>query len=94
MKPQKVIAIIEAEALRFTAESAASIIQWLDLPGRCCHPAAVNPATGVLEHGFLMIPTPLGGRRAELGDWVVRLSNGAMWPCEPNHFEQVYQAAT
>lgn len=90
--PQTFVATIKADAIRFTAESAATIIQWLDLPGRCCHPAAVNPATGVLEHGHLMIPTPLGWRRAELGDWVVRLPTGAMWPCTPEHFEQVYKA--
>ncbi|WP_156296828.1 hypothetical protein [Mycobacterium paragordonae] len=77
IKPQRYIATVEAEALRITSASAATIVEWLGLADRCCFPAEVNPNTGAVEPGYLLIPTPIGNVRADLGDYVVRLSGGA-----------------
>ncbi|WP_301150384.1 hypothetical protein [Mycobacterium simiae] len=77
IKPQRYIATVEAEALQLTSASAAKIVDWLGLADRSCFPAGVNPATGADEPGYLLIPTPIGDVRADLGHYVVLLSGGA-----------------
>lgn len=91
IKPDKYIATVEAEALQLTSASATTIIEWLGLADRCCFPAGVNPITGADEPGYLLIPTPIGEVRADLGDYVVLLSGGAAWPCKPEVFTQAYR---
>lgn len=59
MTPQQFIATIEADAMRCAPESAASIIQWLTLPDRCCPRAEGDPDTDATHRAFLIIATPL-----------------------------------
>ncbi|MDP7739527.1 hypothetical protein [Mycobacterium paragordonae] len=91
IKPDRYIATVEAEALQLTSASAATIVEWLGLADRCCIPAGVNPATGADEPGYLLIPTPIGDMRADLGDYVMQLSGGAAWPCKPEVFTAAYR---
>ncbi|BDB44646.1 hypothetical protein Mkiyose1665_41550 [Mycobacterium kiyosense] len=91
IKPDNYIATVEAEALQLTSASAASIVAWLGLADRCCFPAGVNPITGAEKPGYLLIPTPVGDVRADLGDYVVLLSGGAAWPCKPEIFTAAYR---
>lgn len=91
IKPDKYIATVEAEALQLTSASAATIVEWLGLADRCCVPARVNPVTGADEPGYLLIPTPIGDVRADLGDYVVLLSGGVAWSCKPEVFTAAYR---
>jgi len=41
---------------------------------------------------FINIKTLEGGRRASLGDWIIKGVNGEFYPCKPDIFEKTYEA--
>jgi hypothetical protein len=44
------------------------------------------------DHGiFLVIPTPEGLMRANLGDWIIKGVKGEYYPCKPDIFEATYE---
>lgn len=40
---------------------------------------------------YLIIPTPEGNMRANIGDWVIRGVAGEFCPCKPDIFEATYE---
>jgi len=43
---------------------------------------------------FGIIPTPEGNIRANIGDMLIRGVEGALYPCKPDVFEQMYEEVT
>jgi hypothetical protein len=79
---------VEIEAIEFTGENHAEIEQ-----------AFLGLATETVFHWDsarikprLCISTPEGVMTAAPGDWIIRTSNGAFYPCEADLFAATYEA--
>ncbi len=76
------------EAMRFDGSNAGDIVGWLG-PALCektISPSSLRPA--------LMITTPEGSERAEVGDWVVKAQDGAAYSLKPSAFNARFEPAT
>lgn len=64
------------EAAQFTGESALEVIEWAGIPDSKCFPAGENFVTGEPEDGYVVITTPRGDERVDLGYWIIRDARG------------------
>ncbi|MBS0233304.1 MAG: hypothetical protein JSR99_07435 [Proteobacteria bacterium] len=79
----------EIEAMLFDGANARDIIGWLgeDLCG------TATPAPGVsTTPDALIITTPEGGRRADVGDWIVKGRDGSAYPMKSLIFISKFEA--
>lgn len=79
-------------AVRFTGTPAADrIIRWAGSP-------SVRPVFGDKENPSvataLKIKTLEGTMRADLGDWIIRGTQGEFYPVKPAIFEALYEAVS
>ena len=42
---------------------------------------------------FIVVPTPEGEMRAEIGDWIIQGVKGEFYPCKPDIFEATFEPA-
>lgn len=45
------------------------------------------------REGSCAIKTPEGTMRASIGDWIIRGTEGELYPCKPSVFERKYEPA-
>lgn len=41
---------------------------------------------------YLIIPTPEGSMRVDVGEWIIKDENGSLYPCTQERFEAEYEA--
>lgn len=46
-----------------------------------------------IENGQLTILTLEGEMKCSIGDWIIRGIKGELYPCKPDIFEKIYEAA-
>lgn len=74
--------IVEIEAVRLPVDSAPS---WLA--------DAMDAGTVALyRDGHAAIITLEGTMTAQYGDWIIRGTEGELYPCKPSVFERKYEA--
>lgn len=76
---------LEIEAMRFDGSNAGDIAGWLG-PALC--ERTMNPSSSLPT---LLITTPEGSRRAEVGDWVVKSQDGAAYSLKPFTFDAKFE---
>ncbi|OHU47303.1 hypothetical protein BKG82_27005 [Mycobacteroides chelonae] len=76
------------EAAQFTGDTALAVIEWAEIPSSRCFPAGENLATGEQENGFVVITTPRGDERVELGHWIIRDNAGQFDQMTAQDFNQ------
>ena len=76
---------VVVEARQFSAESCADICQWMGIEhndvGRC---GLDTP---------LIIHTLEGELFAQVGDWIIKGTQGEFYPCKPDIFAATYEPA-
>lgn len=88
MKYRKKPVVIEA--MQFTDESKDQCFAFVTCNKYAsfdCHerPEADNPV--------LIIQTPEGNMKAEIGDWIIQGVKGEFYPCKPDIFAATYEPA-
>ena len=73
--------VVIYEALQLTAENESELVEWC---GGTLSKARHNWTA-------IDIPTPLGTKRANLHDWIVKDPLGRFYPCTTEAFELVYR---
>lgn len=78
---------VEIEAFQFTSPEAASP-EWMTRAyesGKAWYSGGPSP--------YVTIATLEGDMRASLGDWIIQGVKGEVYPCKPDIFEVLYEAA-
>ena len=81
---------IQVEAMQLTRENAVDIGRWI-------YGHDFDRCNVIYKNTFaeaVMIYTPEGDMRADLGDWIVRGIKGEFYPVKPDVFEATYEAVT
>jgi hypothetical protein len=48
--------------------------------------------TYITSHGRLVVHTLEGNMEAQVGDWIIRGTQGEFYPCKPDIFVETYEA--
>lgn len=62
---------------------------WRDL-AKWCGGLVLKDANG-RKIVAIIVPTPAGGVRANVGDWIIRNAQGEFYRCTPDAFEATYE---
>lgn len=76
------------EVNRLTPENAEAVSVWCGGVLVMEHDALRHEVTFVA----INVPTALGVRRAQEGDWIIRRTTGDFYPVNPYKFEQIFEA--
>jgi hypothetical protein len=52
-----------------------------------------HPGQRKIHSAYIIIQTPEGMTRADIGDWIVKGVNGELYVCKPDIFESTYESA-
>lgn len=74
--------------MRFDGSNAGDIVGWLG--HALCEKTTSQPSS----LPALMITTPEGSHRAEVGDWVVKAHDGTAYSLKPSAFNARFEPAT
>ncbi|MDP8971204.1 MAG: hypothetical protein M3N52_12065 [Actinomycetota bacterium] len=78
------------------AAKVSDVIAWArsDWPSLPEWVRTAYEAGGLLfTHDCIVISTPEGDMRGDLGDWLIRGVKGELYPCKPDIFEATYEPA-
>lgn len=68
------------DAVEYTGTNVSAIVEEIGL-------------TGFSEENGLVIYTLEGKMKASVGDWIIKGVRGEFYPCKPDIFNQIYEAA-
>lgn len=88
--------IVEIEAFRFqpkTGEYFRDMPPWLEVAYETDGVGGVDNVGSDVNSSVLQISTLEGTMTAQQGDWIIRGTEGELYPCKPSVFERKYEPA-
>lgn len=81
---------IVIEAVQLTKQLAENRLFWPEwMRGHDSTATQMDRPSGVW---WVSIDTPEGRMRADVGDWIIRGTEGELYPCKPSIFARKYEA--